>query len=464
MSTAGGTPTDRSEHLPTQTKILFGLGMYADALFGIARMLFLMIFYTDLYRLGSVWVSAANMVGTLWDAITDPIMGLISDKTRTRLGRRRPYILFAAFGYPLAFILLWTAPQGMPVISTFAYIALVNVLFTTMLTIAGTPYGALTAELTMDYHERTSLYTYRQALFHIGAVTGSFMVLLVGWFGGGIQGHRKSAALFALVACAGWLAAFFSVREREEFQKRASTVNVRLMLEVFRNRGFVVILITHVIMWAGVLMSNAMLSYVVRYWYGDMKMLSYGYTTWMISSVLSLPLWRMYGNYVDKKYAFSTSLVAIAVVNALSFVMIAPGHPYLLLVWAVLVGAFNAGGPVYAGSMIADAIDSDELVTGMRREGVYSGVFTFSMKLANAIGMMLVGVGLKLVGYVPGGVVQSPEVVRMMRLVYVLPAITSFAAALYVLRYPLVRARMAEIRQALDSRVAASIEPSAQPD
>jgi Na+/melibiose symporter-like transporter len=155
---------------------------------------------------------------------------------------------------------------------------------------------------------------------------------------------------------------------------------------------------------------------------------------------------------VDKKYAFSTSLAAIAAVNALSFVMIAPGHPYRLLAWAVLVGVSNVGGPVYAGSMIADAIDSDELVTGMRREGIYSGVFTFSMKLANALGMMLVGVGLKVVGFVPGGVVQSPDAVRLMRLVYVLPAISSLAAALYVLRYPLVRARMAEIREQLDAR------------
>ena len=162
-----------SEQLLPATKLLFALGAHADSTLQIAKMLFLMLFYTELYKLGPVAVSGAIMVGTVWDAVTDPVMGAISDKTRTRFGRRRPYILAAAFGYPLAFILLWLAPQGASAIMVLAYLAAANVFLTKMLTIGMTPYGALNAELTLDYDERNSLYAYRQALFHLGALVGS---------------------------------------------------------------------------------------------------------------------------------------------------------------------------------------------------------------------------------------------------------------------------------------------------
>ncbi len=440
-----------SERLAPATKFLFALGAHADSALQISKMLFLMFFYTELYKLGSVAVSGAIMIGTVWDAVTDPVMGVISDRTRTRFGRRRPYILIAAFGYPLAFILLWLAPRGASTLLVLAYLAVTNVLLTTMLTIGMTPYSALSAELTLDYDERNSLYAYRQALFHLGALVGSYMIRFVGLFGGGTGGFRGTAILYAAFASACFLLVFWSVRERKEFQQRSTTFRTRLILEVFRNRGFRVIFFAMIIMWSGAVMSNAMLAYIVRYWHGRMEMLSYGYTVWMACGVLFTPLWRVYGKYADKKLAFGTSVAAMAVLYILSLVMITPRLPYLLLLWAGLVGAATPGGPLFAGSMIADAIDFDELHSGMRREGIYSGIYTFAMKMSVAIGTLLVGVGLKLVGYVPGET-QTDQTIQLMRFVFAFPAVTYVASSLYIMKYPLVRGRMRQIRQQLDAR------------
>ena len=440
-----------SERLSPATKFLFALGAHADSALQISKMLFLMFFYTELFKLGSVAVSGAIMVGTIWDAVTDPVMGVISDRTRTRFGRRRPYILIAAFGYPLAFILLWLAPRGASTLLVLAYLAATNVLLTTMLTIGMTPYSALSAELTLDYDERNSLYAYRQAFFHLGALIGSYMIWFVGRFGGGTTGFRHTAVLYGAFASACFLSVFGCVRERKEFQRRSTVFRARQILEVFRNRGFTVILSAMIIMWSGAMMSNAMLVYIVRYLIGRTAMLSYGYTVWMACGVLFTPLWRLYGKYVDKKLAFATSVAAMAVIYILSLVMITPRLPYLLLLWAGLVGAATPGGPLFAGSMIADAIDFDELRTGMRREGIYSGVYTFAMKMSVAIGTLLVGVGLRFVGYVPGEM-QTDQTIQLMRFVFAFPAVTYVGSSFYIMKYPLVRARMRQIRQQLDAR------------
>ena len=118
-----------------------------------------------------------------------------------------------------------------------------------------------------------------------------------------------------------------------------------------------------------------------------------------------------------------------------------------------MVGFAGVGTPIYTGSMIADAIDADELKTNMRREGIYSGAFTFCMKLSVALGTMMTALGLQLVNYVPGET-QSARTILFMRLLYAFPAITTGLATLYALRYPLVKERMFEIRAALDARKA----------
>jgi GPH family glycoside/pentoside/hexuronide:cation symporter len=155
---------ERDHRLKGTTKLIYGVGDVGNAVVNSAIQFFLMIFYTDAALIAPALASSALLVGKIWDAVNDPLFGWLSDRTTSRFGKRRVYMIFGALPLAVAIALLWCVPRGLPDAGTFAWIALTFILFDTVWTLTNVPYYALTAELTDDYDERASLTAFRMVL------------------------------------------------------------------------------------------------------------------------------------------------------------------------------------------------------------------------------------------------------------------------------------------------------------
>ena len=168
-----------AEKLSTRTKLLYGVGDVGNAVVNSAVQFFLMLFYTDGALIAPALASSALLVGKIWDAINDPLFGWLSDRTTSRFGKRRVYMIFGALPLAISIILLWRVPRGLQDVGTFAWIAATFILYDTMWTLTNVPYYALTAELTDDYDERASLTAFRMVLGVPAYIVGAALTPLI---------------------------------------------------------------------------------------------------------------------------------------------------------------------------------------------------------------------------------------------------------------------------------------------
>jgi GPH family glycoside/pentoside/hexuronide:cation symporter len=471
---------DLGRKLPVWTKLGYSFGSLASAMMANGLGFYVLMFYTDIVGLNAALVGVAQSVGRFWDAVTDPAMGHISDRTRSRFGRRRPYIILGAPLLAVAFVLPWCAPLGRSVQITFAYVVFVNVFITTMQTVVGIPYGALGAELTMDYHERNSVMAYGQGASMIGYVIGSgligFASVAGGWLDpelhvGGLRGaveafvsatsykcmngggFRVAALVLAPLVVVCYLVATFATRENPSFQRRSSTPAMRSLISPLKNRPFQIYMVMFLIETTVGQIGGFMLPFIVIHWLRKPGYLMPAFVALTCSTLAGLWLWRLLGQRLEKKDCFIASLAAGFVVSPLFFVIVSPERPFGFLIWATLGGLVIGGRLIYAPSMMADIIDTDELECGLRREGAFIGINNFIMKCAGSLGALWVGPGLALAGYDGLAAVQSDRTLLIMRLMYVCPGILiNIVLMLIISRFPLTSKVMAEVRRSINAR------------
>jgi len=451
----GLAPGAAPKRLSVWRKLGYGIGGLGEPLMMNAMTFYLMIFYTDVVGIDSKVIGSALFVAILWDAVTDPVMGYLSDRTHSRYGRRRPYILVGGILLAVAFLLVWRVPGTLPASYTFAVFLLATVFLKTAHTIAVVPYGALGAEITMDYDERTSVFAYRTGMLMLGTVGGAGLLNFALLFESREQGYLTGTWLIALIAVVCYLIVVGTTREDPSLQHTRKIPALRSFVATVYNRGlnkgFLIMIGVFLIQIAGQMLGGGMFPFLLSYYIGKPTWMMPGILLYTIGAFFLLPFWKKVGDWTDKKQAYMISMVLVGVMGGLSFFMWTPAHPWLFLVWCGLVSACSGGVQLYPPSMIADIIDEDELKTGLRREGAFMGMLTFTQKAAQSLAALWTGVGLSLVGYVPNEV-QSERTVLLMRLFLVLPLFTSLIAAYVLWRFPLSRERMAEIRRTLDAR------------
>ncbi len=465
--------------LPWTTKLGYSAGNLSLGLMMNSLGFYLLLFYTDVIGLEGKLVGIALATGRLWDAFTDPAMGLLSDRTRSRFGRRRPYLLFGGPLFAAAFALLWLAPSGQSQLTAFVFLVLAQLLFTTMQTVVTVPYGALGAELTPDYHERNSVMAYQQVALMIGGVVGACMINLASlagaWlnptilfatpvdalgaflsadaygFGNGM-GFRATALAMTPFLAGAYIITALATRENPAYQRRSSTPAFKAMLTTFKNRPFRLFIAAFLIATTAGQIGVFMFPYLVVHWLHVPQFMLPGTLLYTMTIILSIPLWRIIGCRFEKKTCYNMGLAWNTAVGLLFLVMVSPERPGSILVWAVMVGIGTAPGLLFPPSMLADIIDTDELESGLRREGSFMGVHSFVMKSATALGALWVGPGLDFAGYVPQADVQSDQTLLIMRLMYVLPCTTNLLVILVMARFPLTSKVMMEVRRAIDGK------------
>ena len=445
--------TEQTSRLPRRTLLSYATAYFGYGMLDLPLTVLLMFFYTDVMKLAPTLVGRGLLIGNIWDAVTDPTMGHISDRTRTAMGRRRPYLLAVAVPLGLAFFMMWTpvAPNHL-----FANFVIAHMAVFTMLTVFLVPYNSLGAELSPDYDERTRIQGYRESAHIIGLLIGGLFPLLVAGFVSARTGYSFVGAVFGVVMTAGVLATFFGVRENPSFQRRPQVGGWEGIRLVASNKYFLWLLATFVFANIGNLIPSVMVSYALKYWLkaGEEKF-TFVLIAYLAVAVCAVPFWVKLSSRIGKKWAYFVALIWSTVSLTVVF-FLRPGSFIPLAIVFGIAGAAYGALWILSYSILADIVDYDELKSGERREGIYFGAWTFLQKVTVAGAYSIVGEVLKWIGYVPDQEQAAHTIQGMRVLIAWIPAAMYLIAALILLRFPFTREVHLEIQQTLRQRRAAS--------
>jgi GPH family glycoside/pentoside/hexuronide:cation symporter len=446
------------EKLSPLTKLAFGVGDLGPAIVAAINGFFLNAFLLDVAGLRPAVVGAIFLIVKIWDAVNDPIMGTLTDRTRTRWGRRRPWLLFAAIPFGVFFFLQWIVPP-LDDFGKFWYYLVVALLLDAAYTAINVPYAALTPELTHDYDERTSLSSYRFSFSILGGVLAAFLhTIIVGAFASVFTGYVVSAAIWAFFLIVPNFITFAFTRESHFKEERPQGPGFIEGLRVaFANRAFIYVTLIYMLSWLSIQFVQTNLILYVKYWIGAESQFGTLVLAVQVSSFLFLLLWARVSQRIGKQSTYYIGM-AFWIVVEIALFFVQPGQVPLLFVLAILAGAGVSIGYLIPWSMLPDVIELDELQTGQRREGVFYGFFVFLQKFGISLGLALSNFVLEAAGYVnqvPGSEapVQPPSVLMALRIfVSLVPALILLASFLVVRAYPITREKHAQMRLELARR------------
>jgi len=451
--TEGSPGTPAGQKLSKREIISYGLPRFGSAAMFLAVGIYLPKFYTDTLMLSTAFVGWTFLIGRFWDGMTDPVMGYISDHTKLKMGRRRPYFLISAIPVTIAYYFLWAPPHALEGWQLFIYLTSLYLITYTFWTIFSVPHSSLGAELTMDYHERTVLTGVREGLGVLGTLAGTLgFPILAAIMGSEQQGYPLMAGLTGVLTCVLIFICFFNVKENPEFQKQQPIALIEGLKILSRNRPFRTLVLVFVI----ALMGNAfvptltlyMAHYVVKV--GRLIVTSV-IVSYLSMAALSIIFWTRISHKIGKKEAWGYALILSCVIFVLSMYY----HEGTWVVWIILAALAGFGyGATYAFgySMMADVIDLDELETGRRREGAYFGVWFFMEKAALGLTVFIGMQALDKMGYTSIGE-QPRQVWWALKVLYSIVPAVCFGVCYFLLRrYPITQQEHARIRAEIEAK------------
>ncbi len=460
------TRTLAGDRLPLLTRLGYGAGdLYGGGAFFIVSTLYL-IFLTDIVGIRPALAGLVVLVARGWDALSDPIMGMISDRTRTRWGRRRPYFLFGIPFIVLSYILLWYPAALDAQWARFAYALVTYLFFSTVITMVMTPYNALASELTLDYGERSRLTSFRIAFSEISTIVSALLPLAIIEMAPSPRvGYPLMGAVFGLFFGLPFLATFFTTWERPGFSRRSTPPQLKVFLEPFQIRTFRSFIALFLFAFVAIDVLLTIIVYWVTYYLEIPGLTNYLLGTLLIVQLICLP-----GYYwLSRRFSKRTALIIGACVwvgAMLAGLSISPAMPTTVyFIFAAVTGAGTGGVIVMAYAIYPDIPDVDELVTGRRREGIYAGSLTLLRKLTSAFAIFVIGQAIDIAGYIPPPEVvdqasaaaahpeQTEAFLMILRVIFAgLPLLFIGIAIVLAARFPLSPAIHARLKQYLARR------------
>ncbi len=452
--------------LSSRTKVAYGLADLGYALVTSAMQFFLLFYYTDVAGINPALAGAALLVAKLtWDAIKDPLIGYLSDRTHSRLGRRRIFMFAGAIPLALTAWLVFSLPKGLAGAAAFLAVMVSFWLVDTCLAINSTPYYALTPELTRDYSERASLTSVRMIFSVVGYILGAASTtLLVGLFKGAglsLQGAWSlTGAVFGLVAMISTLVTALSIRERPELAGEPSQLPaVKAFVTPFKNRPFVILMASFVLTSFSFTVLTALVPYFIEYQLGMGSAVSLVLLVMLVTIGVFLVPAKIISDRINKGPAYALGLFIASAAIISSFFLPHHSSPIIYLI-AMVAGIGFSGQWVFPWSMLPDVIEYDEKMTGERREGIYYGLWAFLSKFTGALGIAVSGWALQGFGYIPG-VEQTTRALFGIRFFFaIVPAAVILISLPFLIWYPITRRSHARLVQELAERKAASQAPS----
>jgi len=443
------------ERLPRLTKFLYGISDFGFACTDTTMQVLFAIFMTDVVGLKPVYAAAAIFIGRTWDYVNDPLIGLFTDRVRSRWGRRRPFLLFGFIPFGLMFAMLWYRPPTDNQFLLAAYYAVAYFLFDTSYTFVTMPYAALTPELTQDYDERTSLTTFRMAFSILGSLVAFTVPLMII----GSMRPENSGRIFTMGILFGTICAlpllftFFGTRERPEYYTQSQPSLRESFRAVWKNKPFLFAAGIFLFTWTAADIIQAFLLFFLKYRMDLEAQSDLIMGAIFITALLVLPLWNWISRKTDKRKAYIAGMIFLSVIMlALIFLSPSAGLP-VVLVMSVLAGIGVSAIHVLTWAIIPDAIEVDELTSGQRHEGIFYSLVSLFKKIASSIAIPLTLLVLQWSGYVSNAAVQKPSAIFAIRLLIgPVPSVLLLGGILFALFYPLSRSSHAKTRQELAER------------
>jgi GPH family glycoside/pentoside/hexuronide:cation symporter len=443
--------------LPFRTKVLFSTGDLSTSIPLAIVMFYQLYFLTDVAGLPPALAAWAVGTGRIWDAINDPLFGLISDRIRSRWGRRRIVLLLGAVPLGIAFTMMWLVPPWGDLALT-VYYAVAFILFDTIFTAIHVSYNALTPEMTQDYDERSTLNGYRMVFSIAGTLGAIILATIMAAFILNPQAQfAVTGALLGFAAIVPPLIVFAITRERPTSELPAPMRAWEALRATFSNRPFWLIMGLYLLSWTAASIIAAVLVYFANYYLGVPDQANYFVLVAQGAAIVFIPLTVWLARRLDKRRAFIIGTASwILVLLAIS--VIGPQQVPLAYLLAALSGFGIATAYVIPWSMIPDIIEYDEIKTGQRREGSYYAFASFFQKLATGLAIWALGQTLALTGYInpaPGDPLpqQPPDAVLAIRVFMgVMPSVLLALAIACAWAYPISRERHQALRDQLATR------------
>jgi GPH family glycoside/pentoside/hexuronide:cation symporter len=461
--------------LPFWVKLLYGSGDWGIASIGIMRSIFYAIYLTDVVGLEPRLASFGAIVGIVWDAINDPLIGTFSDRINTRWGRRRPFLLWFAIPFALSFVMLWSAPKWENQVALLIYVTLSFMLADTLQSLISVPYLSLTPELTPNYDERTTLTSFRSFFQLVGALTvvvaaPGIVDSVIEAGGTQQQGFMLVGAIFGLISAVPLLLIGLFIRESSKASD-VETIPLRETLRLaWQNIPFRYAVGMHMLNWSAVDMIAVAFPYFLLYWVArgdllaririfgiDLAYESAFFGILMGVCILFIPFWLWLAKKRDKREAYILGMIFWVIVQLMIFTIQINQTSYLLIT-AALAGIGVSAAYTLPDAMFADVIEWDELRTGRRQEGIYYGVRAFIRKMTGALVVFITLQALGWSGYLapPESAIQftqSDSALQMIRwLVSPFGALILCGTIIFAWLFPLSREKHGRIQKLLERR------------
>lgn len=451
------TVVPERERLPLRLKLLYSTGDLSTSIPLALLMFFQLYFLTDVAGLRPDYAGWAVAAGRIWDAVNDPLFGLVSDRIRSRWGRRRVLLLFGAVPLGLSFMLMWLVPPLGPLGLT-VYYALTFILFDTAFTAVHVGYNSLTPELTADYDERSALNGYRMVFSISGTLGAIILTTVLGWT---IEDGRLLFAVvgigLGLISIVPPLVVFRVTREHATHQQARPLPMREALRATLRNRPFRLMMGLYLLSWTTASILAAVLVYVANYYLRVPEQANYFVLAAQGSAIVFIPLIVWLARRLDKRRAFilgtATWIAVLLGIFGLRADQVGLGY-----VLAALSGVGIATAYVVPWSMLPDIIEHDQVETGRRREGSFYAFASFFQKLGTGAAIWAMGQALARAGYVTPEMgaplpMQPEQAVTAIRaFAGPVPAVLLVLAIVFAWRYPITRERHRHLLDELAGR------------
>jgi glycoside/pentoside/hexuronide:cation symporter, GPH family len=422
--------------LSIKEKVGYSLGDTASHFVWDMVGFWLLFFYTDVYGISAAAAGTIMLVARFWDMAIDPVIGVVSDRTNTRWGKFRPYVLFGAIPYAILAILTFTTPDFGET-GKIIYAGATYVLLMTAYAFINLPYSALGAVMTDDTYERAGLNTYR----FIAGFTGQFIVTglaltLAEFFGGGdkAQGFQYTVFLFSILSLVFFFITFKTTKERVHPLKEQVSSLKEDIGNLFRNKAWIILALVGIISFIMFAMQNAAIAYYFKYYLGRENNVQLFNVIGTVALIVALPLSKP----LAKRFGNKNVFIGSSLISGLFFMLIyIAGVNDLTTIYVFNIIAKMAYAPAVPllWTMIADSADYGEWTTGRRATGLYFSAAVFAQKAGWGIGAAIAGWILAASSFVPNVVQNDTAITGIKLLVSVIPGILYMSCALFMIFY-----------------------------
>lgn len=440
-----------STRLPLKVKMAYGAGDIGFSAAYTVISVFLLFYLSDVVKINPGWVGSALLVAKLWDAFIDPFIGNISDKTDTKWGRRRPFFLYFAIPFGISFFLIWAVPLLVEssMLITLLLIIIVYILHITFYSVMAVPYSSLSAELTDDYDERTSISAWRMVFSIVaGLVAAVVPKMIADLFSDQVTGYAVMGAVFGLVIIFSPLFVFFGCRENNMVKRERTFSFFESIKLTLSNKPFILAITMCLLTWLAIDIVSMVLLFYMKY---VLDMEAYSEIILGIIFIVAavfLPFWVWFAKRAGKKGAYFAGMT-VFILPLLVISFLSRGTPAAIYALSAVAGIGLSAAHVIPYSIIPDCIEYDEMKTGEKRAGAYFGMESFLRQLSSSLGVFITGQALEWSGYVADMPQPRSALIALRALLGVVPGLIIIAAIVVLSFYRIGKRQHEVIKKAV---------------